>query len=64
MNEVFHTGSEVTSSCPNVLNESDFRRVDLQLFSEPAIIEFDTLILEEVVLAWLVEDLNSNHYES
>ena len=63
MDEVFNTGTKVTSSSPNILNESNLAWVDLQLLSQPTVVELNTLILEKYELVWLVEHLNADHNE-
>ena len=61
MDEVFNTGTKITSSSPNILNKSDLAWVDLQLLSQPTIIELNTLILKKYELIGLVEHLNADH---
>lgn len=63
MDEVFNTGAEVTSSSPNILNKGNLARVDLQLLSQPAVVELNALILEEYELVRFVEHLNADHNE-
>lgn len=64
IDEVFHGRAHVTTSSPDILDEGDLFRVDLQLLCQPQIIEFNTLLLEEDVLIGVVEDLNAQHDES
>jgi len=53
----------IAAACPDILDKSDIIWVDLQCFREPAIVELHALFLEEVILIWIVENLNSNHDE-
>lgn len=56
--------SEVTSSSPHVLNESDFIRVNIEGFGQPSIVEFNDLIFEEYIFFWGVKNLDTHHDES
>lgn len=64
MDEVLNAGAEVTSTCPDVLDEGNFRRIDLEFLGEPAIVEFNAFILEKDELSRFVEDLNTDHHEA
>lgn len=64
MDEVLNAGSEITSTSPDVLNESDLTGIDLEFFSQPSIVELHALILEEDELSRLVEDLYADHHEA
>lgn len=64
MDKVLNAGAKVTSTCPNIFNEGDLFGVDLKLFSEPAVVELDTLILEEDEFSWFVENLDTHHHET
>ena len=64
VDEVLDAGAEVTSAGPDVLDEGDLAGVDLELLSQPAVVELHALILEEDELAGLVEDLDADHHEA
>ena len=64
MDEILNTRSKISSSSPNVLNESYFFRVNLKFFSQPAIVELDTFIFEEDIFVRFIEDLNAQHHKA
>jgi hypothetical protein len=61
MNEILNTRTEVSSSCPNIFNESDFLWINFELLSQPSIVKLYAFIFEEDILIRFVEDLNANH---
>ena len=64
MDKILNTRSKVSSSGPNVFNESNLFWIDFELLSEPAIVELNTLIFEENELIGFVEDLNAYHHKT
>ena len=64
VDEVLHAGAEVASSGPHVLDVGDLVGVDAQLLGQPAVVELDALLLEELVLVGVVEDLDAQHHEA
>ena len=64
MDKVLNTRTEVSSSSPNILDESDFFRIDFELFSKPSIVELNAFVLEEDELVGFIEDLDSDHDET
>lgn len=64
MDEVLNAGSEVASTGPDVLNEGDLTGIDLELLSQPPVVELHALVLEEDELSRLVEDLDADHHEA
>ena len=64
MNEVFDTGTKVSSSSPNVFDEGDLLRVDFEFLSEPAIIELDAFLLEKDVFIGSIENLDTKHHKA
>lgn len=63
MDEILDTRSQIATTGPNVLNEGNGFRVDLEFFSEPAIVELDAFIFEEMVFVRFVENLDPHHHE-
>ena len=63
MDEILDTRSQIATTSPNVFNESDSFRIDLEFFSKPAIVELDTFIFEEMVFVRFVENLDPHHHE-
>lgn len=63
-NEVFNRWTKVTTTSPNIFNEGNLIRVDLKFLCQPTIVELDALILEEYILVWIVENLDTQHYEA
>jgi len=61
MDEVFDTRTEITASCPNIFNKSDFFRVNLELLSKPSVVELHTFVLEKYELPGFVEHLYAHH---
>jgi hypothetical protein len=64
MDKVLNTRAEVSSSSPNILDESDFFGVDFELFGQPSIVELNAFVLEEDEFVGFIEDLDSNHDET
>lgn len=64
MDEVLNAWAEVTSTGPDVLNESDLTGIDLEFLSQPSIVELHALVLEEDELSRLVENLDADHHEA
>lgn len=64
MHEVLDTGTKVSSSSPDVLDEGDLFWVDLQLFGEPAIVELHTFLFKEYIFVGGIEHLNTQHNEA
>jgi hypothetical protein len=64
VDKVLNTRAQVSASSPDVLDKSNFFRIDFEFFSQPPIVEFNALILEEDVLVWLVEDLDPDHHKA
>ena len=62
--EVFYRGTEVATSGPHILNESDVVGVNSERLCQPTVVELDALILEEVPVILLVEHLNAHHDEA
>lgn len=62
--EVLNGWTEVAATSPDIFNKSDFIGVNLQLLSEPSVVELYALILEESILLRVVEYLNTKHDES
>lgn len=62
--EVLNRGAEVAAASPDVLDEGDLIGVDLELLSEPPVVELNALVLEEDVLLGVIEDLNAKHDEA
>lgn len=61
--EVLDGGTEVAATGPHILNEGDLIRLNAELLSQPAEVEFNALVLEEYVLIWVVENLDAKHNE-
>jgi len=61
MDEILNWGTHISSTSPYVLYESDFFWIDLELLSEPSVVEFNTFLFEENVIIRFVEDMNSQH---
>lgn len=64
MDEVLNAWAEITSTGPDVLNEGDLTRIDLEFLSQPSIVELHALVLEEDELSRLVEYLDADHHEA
>jgi hypothetical protein len=64
MNEIFNTRAKVSSSCPDIFNESDLVRIYFEFFSQPSIVKFYALVFKEDILIRFVEDLNTNHHKT
>ena len=64
MDDVLHTRSTVATAGPDVLDKGDLLRVNFKGLRQPAVVELDRLVLEELVLTRLVEDLNAHHHEA
>ena len=63
MHEVLDGRAQVTSASPDVFNVGDLIGVDLEGLSEPAVVELQTLVLKELVVARHVENLDPHHDE-
>ena len=59
--KIFARWSQISSSGPNILNESDFFRVNTKLFSKPSIVELHTFFLEKFVVIRFIKYLNTQH---
>ena len=64
VHKVLNRGSQVAAASPNILHEGDLIRINAESFCEPAIVELDALLLEEVVLIGVVEHLDAHHDEA
>lgn len=63
MHEILNTGSEISSSSPDILNECNLLWINLELLSQPPIVKLHTLLLEEHILIRVVKHLNAEHHE-
>ena len=63
MDEVLDWRAHVSSTGPDILNESNLLRIDLQFFSKPSVVEFNALFLKENVILGFVENMNTQHDE-
>ena len=61
VHEVLNRRAKVATTGPHVLDKSDLIWVDSHRLCQPAIVELDCLILEEVVFVRCVEHLDSEH---
>lgn len=64
MDKVLNTRAEVSSSSPNILDESNFFGIDFELFGKPSIVELNAFVLEEDKFVGFIEDLDSDHDET
>ena len=64
MNEIFNTRTKVSSSCPDIFNESDLLRIDFELLSQPSVVKLYAFVFEEYKLVGFVEDLNTDHHKA
>ena len=64
VDEVLDGWTQVATTSPDVFNKSDLIRVNFKGLSQPSIVEFNALILEEVVLVWIIKYLDSHHDEA
>ena len=62
--KILNRGAQVATTSPNIFDKSDVVRVDSQRLRQPPIVELNALILEEMVLIWLVKDLDAKHDEA
>ena len=62
--KVFDGGTQVTTTGPDIFDESDVVRVNSQSFGQPPVVELNALVLEEFIVVWLVKDLDSKHDEA
>jgi hypothetical protein len=56
--------SQITTTGPNIFNESNFIRVNSKSFSKPSIVEFNCFFFEEFVVIFIVENLDTKHDKS
>lgn len=64
MNKILNTRTEVSSSCPDIFNESNLFGINFEFFSKPSVVKLNTLIFEKDKLVGFVENLNTNHHKS
>mmetsp|Transcript_400 Transcript_400/g.786 ORF Transcript_400/g.786 Transcript_400/m.786 type:complete len:656 (-) Transcript_400:41-2008(-) len=62
--EVLDGGAEVAAAGPDVLDEGDLLGGDVEGLGQPAEVELDGLVLEELVVVGVVEDLDAQHDEA
>ncbi len=63
MDKVLNWRAHVSSPGPDILNKSNLLRINLQFFSKPSVVEFNTLFFEENVILGFVENVNTQHDE-
>jgi len=59
--EVLNRRTEVAASSPDILNVSDFIRVNAKSFSQPSVVIPKAFILEILIVVLVVEDLVTHH---
>jgi hypothetical protein len=64
MDKILNARSKISSSSPNILDESYFFRIDFELLSQPFVIELNAFIFKEYVFVRLVKNLDAYHDKS
>ena len=71
IDKILDRRSQITASCPHILNKRDFLRIDLQFLRQPPkipaqlpIILLDAVIFPENLITGSIESLDSQHDES
>lgn len=64
LHEVLDGGAEVTTTSPNILDESDFISGNIESLGKPSKVELDDLVFEEFIVVWVVENLDTEHDET
>ena len=62
--EIFKGWSHIASTGPDILDESNLIWIDTESFCQPSEVELNDLFLEEFVIVWIVEDLDTHHDET
>lgn len=64
VNEILNWRTHVSSTGPNVFNESNLFRINFKFLREPSVIELDALLFEKDVIIGFVENVNTQHNEA
>lgn len=64
VHEILDRRAQVATASPHIFNKRDLIWVNTKSLGEPAIVELDTLLFEEVVLFGVVEHLDAHHDEA
>lgn len=59
MNKIFDRRTHISSAGPNIFDKGNLFRINLQFFSKPSVIEFNTLFLKENKVIRFVENMNT-----